>query len=146
MATSSNLRGLLSTPVMVTIRAKTSHMEPWMRSVSCQRAHSAPYDKSGARQRSFARPSAAVKRAGTVANGGLLTIARGTPPLSPVRAGRSMPRTAFSLHRAHSSGRRPFGLILDQHGPRAALLLSGSLTGLSFLALMTLRPSAHKPD
>jgi hypothetical protein len=62
---------------------------------------------------------------------------------------------AFSLHlrafsrvfdgEAKSPGRRPllFGLILDQHGPRAALLLSGSLTGLSFLALMTLRPSAR---
>jgi hypothetical protein len=35
-----------------------------------------------------------------------------------------------------------FGLILDQHGPRAALLLSGLLIGLSFLALVLLRPSA----
>ncbi len=36
-----------------------------------------------------------------------------------------------------------FGLVLDGSGPRMALLLTGSLTGLSFLALFTL--SAAQP-
>lgn len=35
-----------------------------------------------------------------------------------------------------------FGLVLDRGGPLAALLLSGCLTGLSFLALSLLKVSA----
>jgi hypothetical protein len=31
-----------------------------------------------------------------------------------------------------------FGIVLDRGGPLYALLLSGSLTGLSFLALLSL--------
>jgi hypothetical protein len=34
-------------------------------------------------------------------------------------------------------------LVLDRHGPLAALLLSGTLTGLSFVALFLLRPPAQ---
>ena len=37
-----------------------------------------------------------------------------------------------------------FGLVLDRGGPLAALLLSGSLTGLSFLALLALSAAAAR--
>jgi hypothetical protein len=38
-----------------------------------------------------------------------------------------------------------FGLVLDRHGRLAALLLSGTLTGLSVLALFLLRAQAQSP-
>jgi hypothetical protein len=38
-----------------------------------------------------------------------------------------------------------FGVVLDQGGPLYALLLSGTLTGLSFLALLTLSAAASRP-
>jgi hypothetical protein len=38
-----------------------------------------------------------------------------------------------------------FGIVLDQGGPLAALLLSGTLTGLSFVALMLLSTAASRP-
>jgi MFS family permease len=76
---------------------------------------------------------------------GLLTIARGTLPLALFGpAGYGLRTGILAAPARILQGGAPllFGLILDQHGPRAALLLSGSLIGLSFLALMLLRPSA----
>ena len=46
-------------------------------------------------------------------------------------------RPAFS----RAARRLLFGLVLDRGGPLAALLLTGSLTGLSLLALLLLQPS-----
>jgi MFS family permease len=77
---------------------------------------------------------------------GLLTIARGTLPLSlfgPAGYGLRTGLLAAPARILQGGAPLLFGLILDQHGPRAALLLSGSLTGLSFLALMMLRSRAR---
>ncbi len=77
---------------------------------------------------------------------GLLTIARGTLPLAlfgPAGYGLRTGLLAAPARILQGGAPLLFGLILDQHGPRAALLLSGSLIGLSFLALMMLRPSAR---
>jgi hypothetical protein len=77
---------------------------------------------------------------------GLLTIARGTLPLALFGpAGYGLRTGLLAAPARILQGGAPvlFGLVLDQHGPCAALLLSGSLTGLSFLALMALRPGAR---
>jgi len=82
----------------------------------------------------------------------MLTIARGTLPLAlfgPVGYGL---RTGLLVAPARIlQGGAPllFGLVLDRCGPLAALLLSGTLTSLSFLALLLLRmpmqQGAEKP-
>jgi hypothetical protein len=75
------------------------------------------------------------------AGNGMLTIARGTLPLSLFGpAGYGLLTGILSAPERILQGGAPllFGLVLDNSGPHAALLLSGSLVGLSFLALFTL--------
>lgn len=75
---------------------------------------------------------------------GLLTIARGTLPLALFGpAGYGMRTGLLAAPARILQGAAPllFGLVLDRGGPLAALLLSGTLTGLSCLALLLLRPS-----
>ena len=82
------------------------------------------------------------------AGNGMLTIARGTLPLAMFGAAGYGLRTGLLAAPARIlQGGAPllFGLILDRGGPHAALLLTGLLTGLSFLALLLLRPSARIP-
>jgi MFS family permease len=74
---------------------------------------------------------------------GLLTIARGTLPLlifGP--AGYGLRTGLISAPARILQGGAPllFSLVLDEHGPYAALLLSGSLTGASFLLLFFVAP------
>lgn len=73
---------------------------------------------------------------------GLLTIARGTLPLALFGASGYGLRTGLLAAPARIlQGAAPllFGLVLDRAGPVYALLLSGSLTGASFLTLCCLR-------
>jgi MFS family permease len=80
------------------------------------------------------------------AGNGMLTIARGTLPLALFGPGGYGLRTGLLAAPARIlQGGAPllFGLVLDRGGPLAALLLSGSLTGLSLLALLLLRPPRH---
>jgi MFS family permease len=75
------------------------------------------------------------------AGNGMLTIARGTLPLALFGpAGYGLRTGILSAPARILQGGSPllFGLVLDNGGPLAALLLSGSLVGLSFLALFTL--------
>jgi MFS family permease len=75
------------------------------------------------------------------AGNGMLTIARGTLPLALFGpAGYGLRTGILSAPARILQGGAPllFGLVLDNGGPQAALLLSGSLVGLSFLALFTL--------
>jgi MFS family permease len=77
---------------------------------------------------------------------GLLTIARGTLPLALFGSAGYGLRTGLLAAPARIlQGAAPllFGLVLDREGPLAALLLSSSLTGASFLALLTLRLRGH---
>jgi hypothetical protein len=81
------------------------------------------------------------------AGNGLLTIARGTLPLALFGSAGYGLRTGLLAAPARLlQGGAPllFALVLDTLGPRAALLLSGSLTGLSLVALfvLTTRKSA----
>lgn len=78
---------------------------------------------------------------------GLLTIARGTLPLALFGAAGYGLRTGLLAAPARIlQGAAPllFGLVLDRGGPFAALLLSGSLTAFSLLALLLLQPSRHR--
>ncbi len=82
----------------------------------------------------------------------MLTIARGTLPLAlfgPVGYGLRTGLLAAPARILQGGAPLLFGLVLDRGGPLAALLLSGTLTSLSFLALLLLRmpthPSAAKP-
>ena len=73
---------------------------------------------------------------------GLLTIARGTLPLTLFGATGYGLRTGLLAAPARIlQGAAPlvFGMLLDRSGPLAALLLSGSLTGGSLLAMLCLR-------
>jgi MFS family permease len=77
---------------------------------------------------------------------GMLTIARGTLPLALFGpAGYGLRTGILSAPARILQGGAPllFGLVLDRAGPLAALLLSGSLTSLSFLALFTLSAPAR---
>jgi MFS family permease len=77
---------------------------------------------------------------------GMLTIARGTLPLALFGAAGYGLRTGLLAAPARVlQGAAPllFGLVLDRGGPLAALLLSGTLTGLSCLALLLLRTPAQ---
>ena len=81
------------------------------------------------------------------AGNGLLTIARGTLPLALFGAAGYGLRTGLMAAPARIlQGAAPllFGLVLDQGGPMAALLLSGTCTGASFLALLFLRAPGGK--
>jgi MFS family permease len=82
------------------------------------------------------------------AGNGMLTIARGTLPLSMFGSVGYGLRTGLLTAPARLlQGAAPllFGLVLDRGGPFAALLLTGSLTGLSLLALLLLKtPSQPK--
>lgn len=77
---------------------------------------------------------------------GMLTIARGTLPLALFGPSGYGLRTGILAAPARIlQGGAPllFGLVLDRHGPLAALLLSGTLTGLSLVALLFLRTPAQ---
>jgi predicted MFS family arabinose efflux permease len=81
------------------------------------------------------------------AGNGMLTIARGTLPLAMFGAAGYGLRTGILAAPARIlQGAAPllFGLVLDQGGPLAALLLSGLCTGLSFLALLGLRSAGQQ--
>ena len=81
------------------------------------------------------------------AGNGMLTIARGTLPLALFGPASYGLRTGILSAPARIlQGGAPvlFGIVLDQGGPLYALLLSGTLTGLSFLALLTLSAAASR--
>ena len=76
---------------------------------------------------------------------GMLTIARGTLPLALFGpAGYGLRTGILAAPARILQGGAPllFGLVLDRGGPLAALLLSGALTGGSFLALFAITASA----
>jgi MFS family permease len=75
------------------------------------------------------------------AGNGMLTIARGTLPLALFGAAGYGLRTGLLAAPARLlQGGAPllFGLVLDRGGPYEALLLTGTLTGVSLLALLLL--------
>lgn len=79
---------------------------------------------------------------------GMLTIARGTLPLAlfgPTGYGLRTGILSAPARILQGSAPLLFGIVLDRGGPLAALLFSGTLTGLSFLALFTLSAAAHRP-
>ncbi len=81
------------------------------------------------------------------AGNGMLTIARGTLPLALFGpTGYGLRTGILSAPARILQGGAPvlFGIVLDRAGPLAALALSGSLTGLSFLALFTLSAAATR--
>jgi MFS family permease len=76
---------------------------------------------------------------------GMLTIARGTLPLAlfgPAGYGLRIGLLAAPARILQGGAPLLFGLVLDRGGPLAALLLSGALTGVSFLALFAISASA----
>ncbi|MFL5337413.1 MAG: hypothetical protein ACJ8H8_30620, partial [Geminicoccaceae bacterium] len=76
-------------------------------------------------------------------------IARGTLPLALCGPADYGLRTGILTAPARVlQGGSPivFGIVLDQAGPRAALLLSGGLTACSFLALLLLRRRRSGPN
>jgi hypothetical protein len=82
------------------------------------------------------------------AGNGMLTIARGTLPLALFGpTGYGLRTGILSAPARILQGGSPvlFGIVLDRCGPLYALLLSGTLTGLSFLALFSLRAVATRP-
>lgn len=80
------------------------------------------------------------------AGNGMLTIARGTLPLAlfgPAGYGLRTGLMAAPARILQGAAPLLFGLVLDRGGPLAALLLTGTLTSLSFVALLLLRPAAR---
>jgi MFS family permease len=76
---------------------------------------------------------------------GMLTIARGTLPLAlfgPAGYGLRTGLLAAPARILQGGAPLLFGIVLDRGGPLAALLLSGTLTSASFLALFTLNAMA----
>ena len=76
------------------------------------------------------------------AGNGMLTIARGTLPLAlfgPAGYGLRTGLLAAPARVLQGGAPMLFGLVLDRGGPLAALLLTGTLTGVSLLALLLLR-------
>ncbi len=74
---------------------------------------------------------------------GLLTIARGTLPLAlfgPAGYGLRTGLLAAPARILQGGAPLLFAIVLDRAGPRAALLLSGTLGTASMLALLLLRP------
>jgi MFS family permease len=79
---------------------------------------------------------------------GMLTIARGTLPLALFGpTGYGLRTGILSAPARILQGGAPllFGVVLDQGGPLAALLLSGTLTGLSCLVLFFLSTAISRP-
>ena len=77
---------------------------------------------------------------------GMLTIARGTLPLALFGpAGYGLRTGILAAPARILQGFAPllFGMVLDRAGPFWALLLTGGLTSLSFLALLFLLPGRH---
>ena len=77
------------------------------------------------------------------AGNGMLTIARGTLPLAlfgPVGYGLRTGLLSAPARILQGAAPLLFGLVLDRGGPLAALMLTGSLTFMSFLALLMVRP------
>ena len=88
-------------------------------------------------------PAAAVFAVLHGAGNGLLTIARGTLPLAlfgPAGYGLRTGLIAAPARILQGGSPLLFGLVLDRAGPVWALVLSGTLTGLAFVALLLLRP------
>jgi MFS family permease len=82
------------------------------------------------------------------AGNGMLTIARGTLPLALFGpTGYGLRTGILSAPARFLQGGAPllFGIVLDQGGPLAALLLSSTLTGLSCLTLFFLSTPAPRP-
>jgi MFS family permease len=82
------------------------------------------------------------------AGNGMLTIARGTLPLALFGAsGYGMRTGLLTAPSRILQGGAPllFGVVLDRLGPLAALLLTGSLTAASLLALLLLKPPPSMP-
>ena len=83
------------------------------------------------------------------AGNGMLTIARGTLPLALFGpTGYGLRTGILSAPARILQGGAPllFGIVLDRAGPLYALLLSGALTGASFLALFSLStPGSSRP-
>jgi hypothetical protein len=81
---------------------------------------------------------------------GMLTIARGTLPLAlfgPTGYGLRTGILAAPARILQGGAPVLFGIVLDRGGPLYALLLSGTLTGLSFLTLFSLSvPAARTAD
>jgi hypothetical protein len=78
---------------------------------------------------------------------GMLTIARGTLPLALFgSAGYGLRTGLLSAPARILQGGAPllFGIVLDRGGPLFALLLSGTLTGVSLLALFAVKASASR--
>jgi MFS family permease len=81
------------------------------------------------------------------AGNGMLTIARGTLPLALFgSAGYGLRTGLLSAPARILQGGAPllFGVVLDHGGPIYALLLSGTLTGASFLLLFAVKASASR--
>lgn len=77
------------------------------------------------------------------AGNGMLTIARGTLPLAlfgPAGYGMRTGLLAAPARVLQGAAPLAFGYVLDSGGPRAALIFSGVVMGLSFLTLCLLRP------
>ena len=75
------------------------------------------------------------------AGNGMLTIARGTLPLAlfgPAGYGLRTGLLAAPARILQGAAPLVFGLVLDRGGPILALVLTGTLTGLSLLALLLL--------
>ena len=83
------------------------------------------------------------------AGNGLLTIARGTLPLAlfgPAGYGLRTGLLAAPARLLQGGAPLLFALVLDALGPRAALLLSGTLTTFSLLALLVLARRAREAE
>lgn len=77
----------------------------------------------------------------------MLTIARGTLPLAlfgPAGYGLRTGLLAAPARILQGGAPLLFGLVLDRGGPFAALLLSGTPTGLPLLALLLLKAPARE--
>nr|WP_241749681.1 MFS transporter [Pseudoroseomonas aerophila] len=82
------------------------------------------------------------------AGNGLLTIAKGTLPLAlfgPAGYGLRTGLLAAPARLLQAGAPLLFALVLDVAGPRTVLLLSGTLTVLSLLALLVLARRMHQP-
>ena len=96
----------------------------------------------------FGAPAAILFTALHGGGNGLLTIARGTVPLAMFGAAGYGLRTGLLAAPARVlQGIAPllFSLVLDDAGPRYAILLSGTLTGAAFLALLFVRAPGAEP-
>ena len=82
------------------------------------------------------------------AGNGMLTIARGTLPLAlfgPAGYGLRTGLLAAPARILQGASPLLFGIILDRNGPFGALLLSGTLMTVSFLALFAVSAAVPRP-